>query len=271
MYYRKSEFAKLGVTPPKTWDEFITLSKTIKSKGVTPISIGLSDNPWLASAWFDYLDVRINGGKFHLDLLAGKHQFDDPKVKLVFEKLKEVLPYFSKSALGVSYNQSMSDLAQGKAAMYLCGAFISGAVPKDVKGDLGFFQFPIIDPSVPVVEEAPADGFIASAGTTRPNLTKRFLAFAASTEGQEILMKAQGDAALAANPDVHITLGPLAQQGKEMLESAAQVTQFFNRDAGDALQPTADAALTQFFSQPQNVDAILATWQKAAAKARAGS
>ena len=41
--------------------------------------------------------------------------------------------------------------------------------------DLDFFQFPIIDPSVPIAEEAPTDGFFASVKTTKPALTKRFL------------------------------------------------------------------------------------------------
>jgi len=72
MFYRKSNFAKWGVTPPKTWDEFVAVCKTIQSKGVPPIGIGLGDTPWVASAWFDYLNIRINGAPFHRQLLAGE-------------------------------------------------------------------------------------------------------------------------------------------------------------------------------------------------------
>ena len=32
MFYRKSNFAKWGVTPPKTWDEFLQVCKTIQGK-----------------------------------------------------------------------------------------------------------------------------------------------------------------------------------------------------------------------------------------------
>ena len=61
-FYCKSNFAKWGVQPPKTWAEFMTLCQTLKGKGI-PIGIGLGDTPWVASAWFDYLNIRINGGR----------------------------------------------------------------------------------------------------------------------------------------------------------------------------------------------------------------
>jgi multiple sugar transport system substrate-binding protein len=94
MFYRKSNFQKWGVTPPKTWEEFLAVCKTIQSKGVPPIGIGLGDTPWVASGWFDYLNIRINGAPYHRQLLAGESRFDDPKVKAVFTKWKEALPYF---------------------------------------------------------------------------------------------------------------------------------------------------------------------------------
>ena len=271
VYYFKSDFEKLGVTPPTTWEEFLAACDTIQQQGVNPLTIGLSDNAWLASAWFDYLNLRINGGDFHLDLLAGNESYDSPEVAAVMDEFAKVLPYFDPAALGVSQNQAMSDFSQGRAAMYLLGAWAQPSVPAERLDDLAFFQFPIIDPDVPVAEEAPTDGFIASAKTTKPELTKRFLEYVASPEAQAALMKGQQGTALAANPDASQDLDPLAQQGKEMLESAAQVTQFYNRDAGDAQQAPADAALTRFFAEPDQVDAILAEWQAAAERVRENS
>ncbi|WP_082589700.1 ABC transporter substrate-binding protein [Agromyces sp. Soil535] len=271
VYYFKSDFEKLGIEPPTTWDEFLAACDQIKSQGVNPLTMGLSDNAWLASAWFDYLDLRINGGDYHLDLLSGDESFDSPEVRAVFDEFAKVLPFFDPAVLGTSHNQAMSDFAQGKSAMYLLGAWAQPSVPEDRRDDLAFFQFPIIDPDVPVAEEAPTDGFIASVKSTRPQLAKRFLEYVASAEAQSMLMKGQQGTALAANPEAEQTLDELASQGKEMLESAAQVTQFFNRDAGDALQGPADAALTQFIAQPENIDAILEEWQAAAERVRAGS
>src|SRR5690242_4566133 len=61
LFYKKSNFAKWGVQEPKTWDEFIALCEKLKSKGVAPIGLGAGGGTaWVASAWFDYLNIRIN-------------------------------------------------------------------------------------------------------------------------------------------------------------------------------------------------------------------
>ncbi len=271
MYYFKSDFEKLGVTPPKTWDEFLTVAAKIKSQGVNPFTMGLSDNAWLASAWFDYLDVRINGGDFHLKLLAGKKSYDSPEVRKVFAAFKQVLPDFDPAILGTSHNQAVSDFSQGKSAMYLLGAWAQPSVPADKRDDLAFFQFPIVDPSVPIAEEAPTDGLIASAKTDKPKLVKRFLAYVATAEAQTQLAKGQQGTALPANLNATLTLDPLSTQGQAMLKSAKQITQFYNRDAGDAQQTPADTAMTSFIAHPENLDQILKDWDAAAKKIRATS
>jgi multiple sugar transport system substrate-binding protein len=51
-----------------------------------------------------------------------------------------------------------------------------------------------------------------------------------------------------------------------MIENAKELTQFFNRDSSDALQPTADAALTKYLDKPEQIDKILKDWQVAAEK-----
>jgi multiple sugar transport system substrate-binding protein len=271
VYYFKSDFEKLGVTPPKTWDEFLAVSDQIKSQGVNPLTMGLSDNAWLASAWFDYLDLRINGGDFHLQLLSGKKSYDSPEVRKVFEALKQMLPNFDPAILGTAQNQAMSDFAQGKSAMYLLGAWAQPSVPAEKRDDLAFFQFPIIDPAVPVAEEAPTDGLIASAKTNKPKLAKKFLDYVASAEAQTQLAKGQQGTALPANVNATLARDALSAPGEEMLKSAKQITQFYNRDAGDAQQTPADTALTSFIAHPENLDQILKDWDAAAKKIRATS
>jgi len=70
------------VSEPTTWAEFLQACETIKSKGVTPIGLGADNStPWVASGWFDYLNIRVNGATYHRELLAGKHSFADPQVQ----------------------------------------------------------------------------------------------------------------------------------------------------------------------------------------------
>ncbi len=266
VHYRKSNFAKWGVTPPKTWAEFIEVCKKIQAQGVPAIGIGLGDTPWVASAWFDYLNIRINGAPFHRELLAGKGDFTDPKVKAVFTKWREVLPYFDPKGKSFPFQEATSALLGGKTGMFLIGTFFADSAPKDALDDIDFFQFPIIDPNVPVAEEAPTDGYFASKKAKDPEAVKKFLTWMATAEAQNIYIDNSSGTVLPANPDGKFADTPYVQKGKAMLEGAAELTQFFNRDSSDALQPTADAALTKFMDKPDQIDQILEDWQAAATK-----
>lgn len=117
MFYRKSNFAEWGVNEPKSWDDFLHLCDKLKSKGVAPIGLGAGGNTaWVASAWFDYLDIRINGAQYHRQLLAGQHRFDDPEVRKVFDRWQEVLPYFDPNGTAGAFQDATTALLNGRTA-----------------------------------------------------------------------------------------------------------------------------------------------------------
>ncbi|NMO54083.1 extracellular solute-binding protein [Actinoplanes sp. TBRC 11911] len=267
VFYRKSMFQQWGVQVPTTWDEFITVCKTIKSKGAAPITMGTGSTAWVASGWFDYLNLRINGAEFHRDLLAGKHPFDGPEVKAVMDHYKQLLEFIDPKGRSYSWQDAVTPLASKKAGMYLIGAFITSAVPADVVDDLDFFQVPIIDPSVPVAEEAPTDGYFASAKSKNPAGAKDLLSYLASAPAQQQFIQLAKSSNLPTSTQVDTsTFSPLVQKGIKMLGEAKGLTQFFNRDSSDELQTTADTALTKFLDKPGDVNAILTEWQASAKK-----
>lgn len=267
MFYRKSNFAKWGVSEPKTWDEFLDLCDKLKSKGVAPIGLGAGGNTaWVASAWFDYLDIRINGAAYHRELLAGKHRFDDPQVRRVFDRWREVLPYFDPNGTAGAFQDATTALLNGRSGMMLIGTFFADAAPKDALDDIDFFRFPVIDPKVPLAEEAPTDGYFASARTGRREGVLDLLGYLATAEAQEIYIKGSSGTVLPCHPDAKDAGTPLVTKGRKHIEEAVEITQFFNRDSSDALQPTADTALTKFLAKPKEIDSILTDWQREAEK-----
>ena len=271
VYYKKSVWEAAGAKVPKTWKEFIAANEALKKAGVVPIGIGLSDAPWLASAWFDYLNLRVNGPKYHIDLLAGKSKFDSPKVKAVFNRWDEIQPYFDKTASGLTFAQAVTDMTQGRTGMFLGGSWLQFSLPADQLADYDFFQFPIIDSKVPLGEEAPTDGFMASARTTKPKLAKEFLAYLATPAAQKVMYEANGSGTLIpANPNTGTKLASAAKKGQALLKEASGLTQFFNRDSSDALQNTADQALSQYIAGAKDTKSILTEWQAAAKKVIAG-
>ncbi|MFF1417702.1 ABC transporter substrate-binding protein [Streptomyces sp. NPDC058280] len=267
VFYRKSNFAKWGVKEPKTWDEFLGLCDTLKSKGVAPIGIGAGGNTaWVASSWFDYLNIRVNGATYHRDLLAGKHRFDDPEVRKVFDRWDEALPYFDPNGTALPFQDATTALLQGRTGMMLIGTFFADSAPKGELDDIDFFRFPVIDPKIPMAEEAPTDGYFASARTSRKDEVKEFMRYLATAEAQEIYIKGSSGTALPTHPDAKDSGTPLVKKGRALVESAEEVTQFFNRDSSDALQPAADTALTRYLAKPKEIGSILTTWQRDAQK-----
>lgn len=268
MFYRKSNFAKWGVRElPKSWDDFLDLCDKLKSKGIAPIGLGAGGNtPWVASAWFDYLDIRINGAQYHRELLAGKHRFDDPEVRKVFDRWQEVHRYFDPNGTALAFQDATTALLSGKTGMMLIGTFFADSAPKNALDDIDFFRFPIIDAKVPLAEEAPVDGYFASARTGRREQVYDLMRYLATVEAQETYIKGSSGTVLPCNPDAKDAGTALVKKGRAHVASATEITQFFNRDSSDALQPTADTALTKFLAKPQQIGSILTDWQRDAEK-----
>jgi multiple sugar transport system substrate-binding protein len=266
VFYFKDAFQKWGVKVPETWDDFIALCDKLKSMGVNPLANGIGSTAWMASGWFDILDLRVNGAQFHRELLAGKHSFDSAEVKKVMKYYAQLVPYFDPDMTSFAWQDAVTPLVQGKDAMYLTGAFISQNITSNAD-NLDFFSVPVIDKSVPTAEEAPTDGYFASSKTKNKAATKKFLSYLASSKSQQEFIEASKSSNLPTSPDVDTSkFSPLVQKGLKMLNDTKEITQFFNRDSSDALQTTADTALTKFLANPGDVDQILKDWQAAAQK-----
>ena len=265
IFYKKSAFASWGIEPPTTWDGFIALCDDLKGRGIHPLTNGIGTTPWMASGWFDYLDLRINGADYHRALLAGERSFTDPEVVAVMEQYARLIPYFHPDQTSWDSQQAVTPMVNNEAAMYLVGAFVTQYFPADQRDDLDFFSVPTIDPAVPSAEEAPTDGYFAAARTDNPDGAKALLSYLASPQVQQEYITTSGTSNLPTSPEVDTSqFAPIVQKGIELLNSTSEITQFFNRDSSDALQTTADAALTRFLADPSDIPAQLRDWQAAA-------
>jgi len=265
VFYKKSAFQQWGVEPPTTGEEFISLCERLKARGIHPLTNGIGSTAWMSAGWFDYLNLRINGADYHRALLAGQRSFTDPEVVAVLEEYRRLLPYFHPNQFSWDAQQAVTPMVNNEAAMYLVGAFVTQYFPEDQRDDLDFFSVPPINPGVPSAEEAPTDGYFAAAGSDNPEGAKALLNYLASPQAQQEFITKSGSSNLPTSPDVDTSgFSPLVQKGIELLNSTQEITQFFNRDSSDALQTTADAALTRFIADPGDIPAHLRDWQAAA-------
>jgi len=255
VYYRKSVFEKLGIKEPKSWDEFLNVCEILKKNGITPIAIG-TKFPWTAAGWFDILNLRINGLEYHIKLTAGEVPYNDPKLMKVFEYWKQLIDkgYFLANHAAYEWQEGATFLFRGQAAMYYMGQFIKDVAPAEVKDDLDFFRFPIIDSAVGLYEETPIDGFMIPANAPNKKGAIVFLKFIASKEAQEKFAKDLGR--LAANvqvtpPDEH------ANKGLAMIVASSGVAQFYDRDTNPEMAEVGMNAFIEFMQNPTRITSIL--------------
>ena len=250
--YRKSLFARLGLQPPATWSDFLQTCSRLKAAGVTPLGLG-AQSIWPAAAWFDYLDLRINGLNFHRKLMSGEARFSDPRVREVFDAWGDLLRkgYFFAPTMDQEMDRVLPYLYRNHVGMLLAGSFVAARFPDAIAADMGFFAFPSFTPDMPDYEEAPLDVLVLPARSRHPEARKRFLAFLAENGGTRVIAKA--DQTLPAQPDpaAHPVLGDATNA---ILEKAAGLTYFFDRDARAELVGPAYEGMRLFLHPPYDAD-----------------
>jgi multiple sugar transport system substrate-binding protein len=260
--YRPSVFEAKGYTVPKTWDEFIALMDKMKTDGLIPLAFGDFDG-WPAMGTFDILNMRINGYQFHVDLMAGKEKWTDPKVKAVFETWAKLLPYYSDGGVGQKWQDASTQLVQGLAGMYFLGTFASQTFQgTDAEGDLAFFAFPTLgtDFDAELGIDAPIDGLLLSKAPKNLEGAKALMECFSTGAAQQIYLAAD-PSNVAAAKDVDTSLYTDFQKAAAaVIGSSGAIAQFLDRDTIPAfagpqgMQPQ----LQSFIGNPtQDLDAYL--------------
>lgn len=255
MFYRPSVFQKYGYTPPKTLDELKTLAGQMKSDGLVPIAFADKDG-WPAMGTFDILNMRINGYQFHIDLMAHKESWSDPKVKTVFQTWAELLPLHQEDSLGRTWQEAAQALQQKKAGTYLLGSFVAQQV--DNGKDLDFFTFPEIDSNVGAdAIDAPIDGFMMAAKPSNETAAKAFLTYLGGPEAGTTWGKTDPSNVLANSGADTSGYTDLQKRSAELIASAASIAQFLDRDTRpDFASTVMIPALQQFIKDPTDIDGV---------------
>ena len=259
MFYRKDLFQKAGIdAEPKTWDQFLDACRKLKAAGITPIAVAGRD-AWTLAGWFDYLDLRLNGNAFHQKLMAGEVPYTDARVKKVYTTWKQLIDDhdFIDNSLSYDLDAAQPFLFQGKAAMMLMGTFITGGFPANMKQNMSYFRFPIIDANVPTAEDGPVETLNIPAKAKNKDQARAFLAF---TETPEIGAKlAAGLGSLSANSRSPEPEDPISRIGFQILSSTrGGIAQFYDRDMTKEMADEGMKGMQEFVSDPTKLDAILA-------------
>jgi multiple sugar transport system substrate-binding protein len=265
IYYNKEAYKKAGVEVPKNWAEFVAGCEKFKAAGIDCLTTG-TKALWPGAGIFDYMNLRVNGYEFHMDLANGKVPWTDAKVKATFAEWAKIVPYITANHAAIDWQDAAALLSQGKAANYVMGNFAvatfkEGGMTNDT---LGFMVFPEITPGIPRAEEAPTDTFHIPSGAKNKEDAKKFLAYLGSAEAQTKMNATLGQ--LPTNNKSTVGDDPFIKAGFEMLSSAYALAQFFDRDAPADMAKAGMEGFQEFMVKPENVDAILERLEKVRAK-----
>ncbi len=210
MFYNKRIFQENGLEIPRTWDEFLKLGETLKSKGITPIALG-SKERWPAQSWFDYLLVRTAGHEYRRRLMTGDASYTDPQVKKVYSLWKNLIDrgFFNENCNNYNYDEASKMVYDGQAAMTLNGTWTIGDF-ENILGwkagkDYDIFTFPVIDPNIPVVTVGVMD-VILQTKAGKVEAAKDVMDYFSTVESQMKFNEPSGS--LAANKNIPSSFYP---------------------------------------------------------------
>jgi len=268
LFYRKSFFEENGYTIPTTIDELKTLSQGMLDDGFVPIAFGDKDG-WPAMGTFDYLNMRINGYQYHVDLMAHRETWDDDRTKQVFATWAELLPYHQPGALGRTWQEAAQSVANKESGMYLLGMFVGEQfqeVSQEARDDLDFFAFPEINPehgqdSV----DAPIDGFMLSKDPENTAGAEELLRFIGTGEAQKFYTDANSNWLATANDADTSGYDALQNKGAELIASADNIAQFLDRDTRpDFASTVVLPSIQTFLNNPEDINGLTASMEEQA-------
>lgn len=268
IYYRKDVFAKLGIAEPKTWEQLLAASAKLKANKITPFAIGTKAT-WTTGGWFDYLNMRVNGYEFHMDLTAGKVPYTDKRVNAVFDRWDELVKpgYFLANHASFQWQEALPAFVKGEAAMYLMGNFAVAPMKEAglTEAQLGFMQFPEITKGIPMAEDAPTDTVHIPAKAKNKVDARRFLVYMAKPEVQSQMNLALGQ--LPVNKNAKTPEDTYLKAGFTMLSNAYALGQFYDRDTSPEMAKAGMDGFQQYMLKPGERAAILKRLEQVRARA----
>ena len=199
--YNIPVFKKLGLSVPKTWDEFMANNKKIKDAGgVAPVEQTYGET-WTSQLFVlgDYANVEAQVPDFAAKYTAGQDKYANTPAALAgFQHIQDVKDagYLNKDYASAKLNDGVKAVATGTAAQYpqLGGqaANIENVAPGKSK-DVGFFALPGEDASSNNMTVWPGTSALyipKSVEGAKLDAAKKFITFAASQQGCDSTLEA---------------------------------------------------------------------------------
>jgi raffinose/stachyose/melibiose transport system substrate-binding protein len=145
LFYSKKIFADNGLTEPGTWADFEKICKTLKDKGINPITVGAKDTWPLTSVGISGVvgASETDFTAFAKGLWTGTRKFTDDQTMKTWNRLDQVISWLEPNCMSIAYGDCPGRFVAGKAAMMIDGTWNAGTIAGlDPNFEFGYFPFP---------------------------------------------------------------------------------------------------------------------------------
>ncbi|MBL8592765.1 MAG: extracellular solute-binding protein [Devosia sp.] len=153
IWYNKKIFAEHGLTPPKSWDEFVALSKTLAEAGETPIVEG-NNEFWPLGNWAGHIAAMVVPPDEYVAAFKQEAKFDTPAFEKALNLLVDLhnVGAFNKDMQALGADPAMATFFQEGAVMHPIGSWLVSETANlaDEGFEYGQFNTPVIDPAHPL-------------------------------------------------------------------------------------------------------------------------
>lgn len=189
IWYNKKILAEHNLTPPKTWDEFVALSKTLAEAGETPIVEG-NNEFWPLGNWAGHIAAMVVPPDAYIAAFKQEAPFNTPE----FEKALNLLVglhdvgAFNKDMQALGADPAMATFFQEGAVMHPIGSWLVSETGNlaDEGFEYGQFNTPVIDPAHPLANSVigTITGLVVHKNAPHPAEAIKFLKFLTSEASQ---------------------------------------------------------------------------------------
>jgi glucose/mannose transport system substrate-binding protein len=200
LWFNKSVFSANNLTPPATWDQFVTVADALKAKGITALAVG-DRGIWANGQILETILIGTLGAGRYAGLWTGSTDWSGPDVKAALTTYQKVLTYVNADHSSLSWDQAVDYLiptggsAQPRAAMTIMSDSAAGEFDGKTFADYGWAAVPGTDK----IYDAYADSFGLPAKAPHKDAARSFLTFLGSASAQDLFNPYEGS--IPANTD----------------------------------------------------------------------
>ncbi len=192
IWYDVDVFEKLGISVPKTWDDYIAANKKMLAAGYVPLIEGNKDQ-WPVGSVASHIVSRVIGEDAYSAVINGEAPMNSPEMVSAFEKIAQLAPYVNPSINALADDEAMTQFFLQRAATHQIGSWLMADAVENADGlNFDYFNLPEFTDGKGVQNSVlgVSTGFMVNAKSAHIQETLEFLALVASPEGSKMWAEA---------------------------------------------------------------------------------